>query len=104
MEWNQYSFVCRGGAERADGWRMRLAWWLRRLAAWIDGSSCTITLDWASNPSLSRKTQDECIYAGLGYIRDSLQSEHNIALQEEAFARLYPELAKGDSRELEWKK
>lgn len=93
-EW-RCTFSVNEGAEEANGWRERLAWFIRDLADKLDGSGRTIKIDYQVTPEVSRDDVDTCLGKGFAVTQSLLtQLAHQAACEDimrEAKAELYEE-------------
>jgi hypothetical protein len=76
-------------------WRSRAAWWLRRLAQWVDGDRAVV-VHCTSTPALPPEVADQCLAAGLragGALWSEMARQAGL---EEAMRGLLPELYGAD--------
>ena len=81
-----------------DGWRSRMAWWLRRLAARVDDvPATTMCMAFDSEPEVSADAVGNAVMQGVEVTERLFRDEVAAAAAEQALRNHCPELIEEDS-------
>lgn len=85
------AFLAFSDVRHEDGWRARLAWWLRGWADGLDGGH-SMRLSGFTEPAIDGPTQAKCLHAGLLHAQSLMREAARAESIEDQMRQLCPTL------------